>query len=300
MKAYKSTISKILLIALIGIAISCIPNEYGDVFPYSPFVQITTPAVKISENAEPAQATVTFQYVGPTLTQDLTVNLGVTLDGPGDDVTLPASTVVIKANEFTGSTVVTFEDNVVNDGNKVITIQMLSTSSDVVSIATPLTAKDKSVVTIVDDDCPFDISEYVGSYKLDMELAADFLFSAGDYPDNTVVLTAGDDPNTLVDPDFGLINTFSEGARDAVAVTIKLDPATLAASMVGDPFDFLDGSHTDNAVVAYNAAPNRRVFTNGDEPGQLSTCSKTFVVHATITREDGSVGQVLTLTYVKQ
>jgi hypothetical protein len=293
----KKFIARILFTAIIGIAASCVPDEYGTTFDYKPFVQITTNAVKVSENTEPAQATVKFQYVGPTLTQDLTVNLSLTLDGPSADITQPPATVVIKAGDFSATSVVTFKDNFVNDGNKVLTIQMLSTSSEAVAIATPLTAKDKGVVTIVDDDCPFDINDYVGTYKLDMELAADFLFSAGDYPDNTVVLTAGTDAGTLVDSDFGFL---SQAGRNPVPVTIKLDPTTLSASIVGDPFDFLDGSHTDNGVVAYNAAPNRRVFTNGDQPGELSTCSKSFVLHATITREDGSVGQELTLTYVKQ
>ena len=296
----KTFISRLLSIVIIGIAMSCVPDEYGTTFPYSPFVQITTTAVKVSENADPAQAAVKFQYVGPALSQDLTVNLGVSLVGPGNDVTQPPASVVIKAGEFSTTSVVSFKDNLINDGNKVLTIQMLSTSSDAVAIATPLTLKDKGVVTIVDDDCAFDISEYVGTYKLDMVLAADFIFSAGDYPDNTVVLAAGDEANTLVDPDFGILNSGTGGARNAVPVTIKLDPTTLTASIVGDPFDFLDGSHTDNAVVAYNSAPNRRVFTNDTEPGELSTCSKTFVLHATITREDGSIGQHLTLTYVKQ
>jgi hypothetical protein len=293
----KNLIARILSIAIIGIAVSCVPEEYGTKFDYSPFVQITTAAIKVSENAEPAQATVKFQYVGPALSQDLTVNLGITLDGPSTDVTQPAASVVIKAGEFTTTSVVAFKDNFVNDGNKVLTIKLVSTSSDAVAIATPLTSKDKGVVTIVDDDCPFDIADFVGTYNLDMVLAADFLFAAGDYPDNTVVLAAGVDANTLVDPDFGFL---SQSGRAAVPVTIKLDPATLSASIVGDPFSFLDGTHTDNAVVAYNAAPSRRVFTNSAEGGQLSTCAKSFVLHATITREDGSVGQELTLTYVKQ
>src|ERR1041385_3003562 len=234
----KKFIAKILSTALIGAAISCVPDDYGSTFDYNPFVQVTTPAVKVSENANPAQATMTFQYVGPTLSQDLTVNLGITLNGPSADVTQPATTVVIKAGEFSTTSVVTFKDNFVNDGNKVLTIQVLSTSSEAVSVATPLTAKDKGVVTIIDDDCPFDINEYVGTYKLDMVLAADFIFSAGDYPDNTVVLAAGDDANTLVDPDFGFL---SQGGKAAVPVTILLDPTTLSSSIVGDPFDFLDG-----------------------------------------------------------
>jgi hypothetical protein len=52
-------------------------------------------------------------------------------------------------------------------------------------------------------------------------------------------------------------------------------------------------------VVAYNSAPSRRVFVN-KQVGQLATCSKTITIDAYIRREDGSIGQHLIMTYVKQ
>lgn len=294
----KKSISKLLYIALVlCFAAACVPEEYGTTFDYSPFVQVLTPTVNISENAEPAQAVVQVQYVGPTLSEDLTVTVQVTLDGPGDDVTLPGTSLVIKAGEFTANSVVTFANNLFNDGNKVVTVKLASTSSPDVALATEGTMKNLAVVTIVDDDCPFDVSEWVGAYVMDMTLDLDFVFGAGDYPDNSLTLEAGDQPNTLVDTDFMFL---SAADLDPVAVTFEFDPEAATANIVGTPFTFGDGSSDDNTVRAYNDAPNRRFFTNGDTPGELSTCAKSFVIKAKIRREDGSVGQVMTFRYVKQ
>ncbi len=294
----KKIISKLLYVALIlSFAAACVPEEYGTKFDYTPFVQVTTPTVSISENADPAEAVVKVQYVGPKLSQDLTVTFQVTLDGPGDDVTLPGATVVIKAGEFTANSVVTFENNFFNDGNKVVTLKLASTSSPDVVLATEGTKKDLGVVTIVDDDCPFDVSEWVGAYKMDLTLDKDFIFPAGEYLDNSLTLEAGDQPNTLIDTDF----MFLSGADlDPVPVTFEFDPVAATANIVGTPFTFGDGTSDDNTVHAYNDAPNRRFFTNGDASGELSTCSKSFIIRAKVRREDGSVGQVMTFRYVKQ
>jgi hypothetical protein len=221
----KNIISKIILLALITMCISC-NSDYKSNFGYTPFVQVTSNKVSKSENA--GGATVNFQYVGPSLKQDLTVNLEVTLTGPNTGITLPATTAIIKAGEFTGSSTVA----VVNDfdfvGDRKITVKILSTSSPDVVPATVGTTKDQSIVTIVEDDCPFDISEYIGDYVLDMNLEFGFLYAAGDYPDNAITLTAGAGSNTLVDPDFGFI---SGTGRAAVPVTIKLNPSAATASI---------------------------------------------------------------------
>ncbi|CAN5165437.1 hypothetical protein BH09BAC3_BH09BAC3_31070 [soil metagenome] len=290
MKKISTIFSLLLLLA----ATAC-NNDFKSTYGFAPFIQVTTPTLSKSENS--GNVVVQYQYVGPKLTQDLTLNLEVTkTSGTGVGITLPPATATIKAGEFGGTSTVVVVNDFTFNGNTVITIAVLSTSNPAIVAATPKTLKDKAVVTVVEDDCPYVAADYIGSYNLRWNIEFDFIYAAGDYPDNPVSLTAGAGANTVVDPDFGFL---ADTGRAAVAVTFKLDPSTASASISGTPFNFTNGTSDANAFVAYNSAPNRRVFVN-KQVGSLGTCAKTIVIDSYIRREDGSIGQHMINTYVKQ
>ncbi len=204
-----------------------------------------------------------------------------------------SGSVSIPAGSFSDTVKINILDDLATDGAKDLVLTLKSVSN---GLKPGIGTLGKSTtIKIADNDCPFTLSDYVGSYNLTMKLDFGFIFAAGTYTDLDANLTLGANDNQLIDPDFGIL---SQSGRAAVPVTIQILPETQTTKTLGSSYTFADASSVTDAVYAYGVSPNQRYFT-GDGAGSLSACVKSFTVKALIRRQDGTIGQRLTLTYTK-
>jgi hypothetical protein len=226
------------------------------------------------------------------VTADIVLS-GTAVAGQDYEIVGGKTTINIPAGQYSDTIKIQLIDEFETDGNKDLIINFANISGGLK--AGIGTAGVTYTLTIADNDCPFDVNDYVGAYDMIMTLQNGFIYAAGTY-NLEATLTLGAEPNTLVDPDFGYL---AASGRAPVPVTIQIDPSTATTFTKGSNYTFGDGSSVTDAVYAYGTSPNERYFTGGGL-GNLSPCEGSFTVKALIRRQDGSVGQVLTLTYIKK
>jgi hypothetical protein len=258
------------------------------------FVQFTTSSSNTTEDGSPIVATILLG--SGSNPSGVSIPFSITTSDASRYTISPASgTIEIPAGQFSADITITPIDNLDADGNVNIELA-LGSGSIPVGIGGEGNFLTTSSLTIIDNDCPFDVNEFAGSYDLTMTLANGFIYAAGTYEELTTTLQVGTEPNTLVDIDFGYLGA---SGRTPARVPLLFDESTATVRVQGSAFTFADGSTVTDATYAYGASPNQRYLT-GDGEGQLLTCSKSFTVNALIRRQDGSVGQILTLTYTKK
>lgn len=132
------------------------------------FVQFESSAVDIVENsATPVTATVLFGGDLSKNTDGITVNFEVISDDNTRYTVSPAGgSVTIPAGESSADITITPVDNVLVDGNAEVTVKLLDTSSLPVGIGGENTNFNELVITIVDNDCPVAINDFVGTYSV--------------------------------------------------------------------------------------------------------------------------------------
>jgi hypothetical protein len=213
-----------------GLFISCeedlIIYDEGD-----GFVQFSSSSGSIEEGAlEPSISTV---LLGAGENPDgVTVNFTVTADDPSRFTVEPADgTVTIPAGEFTADITITPVDNITVDGDMDIVIDLTTASSLPVGIGGEGINFASRTVTLVDDDCPVDINNFIGTYNVaevftsgvneGLSLAAAF----GEAYQIEMVAQPGDDTGTkLVITNSAGFNTY---LIDGTVMTLQACPGTV-------------------------------------------------------------------------
>lgn len=152
-------------------ACDAVNSDLVNEFDYDPFVSFDRSSVEVDENAEAGTATVNIILTGPAQSADIVVELSAKVSENGEGiVTLPSATsVTIPAGEFSVPYTISYLNNEISDGNKVIDLAITGASG--FAIATEKTGVATSKIVIVDDDCPL-VGDWVGSYIVEEEFTA--------------------------------------------------------------------------------------------------------------------------------
>jgi hypothetical protein len=285
MKKY-ITIILTVLIAAVGceeVNQTLSPNLYNASFAGS---GVTLGESNVESYVIPIKLTASAQ------SSDTQVTLSVSGTGvEGKDYSLITSAVTIPAGEFFTNAEIELLDDFEEDGEKTIVLEIVSVSNGL-KAGLDGTVGNKYTLTIADNDCAFDINEFVGSYDVKLNNAAAFLYSAGVVCCLETTLSLGSEPNTLIDSDFyGLVSGGLASANPAVS--IKFNNADLSNITVA-----LDPS----PQFGYLSGANGR--QHEQQPGNLGsafTCDKKFTVNFLIRRLNGlTIAQTATLTYTKK
>ncbi len=217
----------VLLIAVLPMMWSC-GDEEPILFTESPYVSFQAETGNVGEN-NAAGATITVARsttdVSGSLTVDLTVSgvystttsffdAGTSADGT---FALSSTSITFEANEAVKSVTLSSVDDALSSGDKTVTVTISAVSDPSIKIGTP-GPDDRfsvSVITIIDDDCPIDLSEFEGAWT---------------YVDATGTV------NSCCED--GSLNGFGFPAADAnVTLTADAsDPTGTTATLSGGPF----------------------------------------------------------------
>jgi hypothetical protein len=237
----------------------------------------------------PSAAIVRINRATSDLSKDLVVNFNVSgryigLDGDGNEIDLGAiptagvyslsspNSITIKAGEAFAFLTVTAIDNVDRDFDKKLTITIQNTSDASLGIGYPGPDKKGAsiVVTILDDDCPLVIGDYVGTLKV-VDKAA-----VSDPTDHTYNVTS------------------VQTGPNSIRITNLFDPATRYPSPTPcpAPVDIVFNLTTKDVIltpatqVAYYRAGTcpgtsnpRVVFLDVAKPSKINTCGRSFTLN---------------------
>lgn len=137
-----------------------------------------------------------------------------TVEGGANQVTIPAgaSTATIQINAL---------DNSDRDGERELTITLTSTSNGEVGYTGPDKLKSVFILTIDDNDCPFDIDTFIGTYQATETRDVITAFrSGGDVTNYNVIITGEDGSSRLTITDF---LSFTSLDRDPESIFIDID-----------------------------------------------------------------------------
>jgi hypothetical protein len=140
-------------------------------------------------------------------------------------------------------------------------------------------------LNIADDDCAFDVNNFVGNYTIEITSEAAFGLPSGLYVSETT-LKLGVTQNTLVDENFW------DFGPNSVTITLDpADPANLIAKLVGSP-----------QQVYLNASGLPRFAIQGSQPlGSFNTCQSGITLKIELTRQDGvTVANRSVIRYIKK
>lgn len=247
-----------------------------------------------SSRGEANEEAVSFpiKLMAPAQSQDVTVEILVSGTAvEGEDFELLTPTVTIPAGEFFADVEVDLFDDFDEDGSKTIILEIGSVSGGLKSGLTDGSVGKKNTITIADNDCALDLSEFVGAYDVELDNAAAFVYGAGVLCCLETNLQLGAEPGTLVDTDFyGLVSGGFANANAAVRLVVDgSNPANITVALNPSP------------VLGYtNAAGAPRNYRQQATLGTLFTCDKKFTVKFEIVDGAGAVRQVTTLTYTKK
>jgi hypothetical protein len=272
---------KVIMLSMLVLVTACFEERDNSID--KTWVSFDETAIEIPENNEdPIEASIT--YSGPLRNEPIQVNYTISSpDGAvlGEDYILPETSGIVTIPA--GQSSVTFDvveilDNDAEDGNRPIVVTIESAAGLTIGFPGPDQLKKSATITIVDNDCAFDIADFIGQYDVEVQNAGTFGYGAtsGTY---STSLEAGTEPNSLVDPGFW---EFSPAQ-------MIIDPTTLTVTMDGTQYAYTNASGLD------------RFWGEGDEAGALSTCNLTFTVNAVIYLQDqATVANIMTLTYTRK
>ncbi|GIV36831.1 MAG: hypothetical protein KatS3mg032_1210 [Cyclobacteriaceae bacterium] len=228
-------------------------------------VRFSGTSASVSEDATTV-TTVQVHFAGPSPAEDIQVEFSVTGGVAGTDFEFVGSsgtTVTIPAGEFFATFSVRPVDNLVADGNKTIVFEITSVSGGL-SAGLGLVGK-KFTYTIVDNDCPFEVANFTGTYDCDEP----------GYGVYEVTLEAGAEPNTV------LINNFWD-AGATIYVVFDPDSNTLEVPDQPTGLDFGGPLHVMGS-------------------GTYAACDGNFSYNYVVYRpSDGTVFDDNTHTYTKR
>lgn len=129
------------------------------------FIQFASPSASLQEGDESVVTTILLG--SGTNDSGVTVNFTVTSSDPSRyNVTPSSGSLEIPAGEFSADIVIEPIDNLLVDGDEVITLELSTGSSVPVGIGGEGNEGVSRTITIIDDDCPVDINAFVGTYSV--------------------------------------------------------------------------------------------------------------------------------------
>lgn len=159
MKNILYKITSIAILVLATIVVGC--DEELTIFEGPYHARFSGTSVSVNESAS-TENTIRIHFAGPKPTEPITVEFSVTGGVAGTDFNLIGSnSLTIPAGDFFASFKVSPINNNVASGNRVITFEITSVSNGI-SAGLGLVGK-KYTYTIVDDDCPFVVSNFTGT-----------------------------------------------------------------------------------------------------------------------------------------
>ena len=220
-----------ILFASLGLLVSCeedlVVFDEGD-----GFIQFSSSSASIGEGAlEPSVSTV---ILGAGENPDgVTVNFTITADDPSRFTIEPSTgTLTIPAGEFSADITITPVDNVTVDGDMDIVLDLTTSSSLPVGIGGEGLQAASKTVTLIDDDCPVDINNFIGTYDVSEIFTSgtnEGLTLAGAFGESyqiEMVAQPGDDTGTkLVITNSAGFNTY---LTDGTVMTLQACPGTVA------------------------------------------------------------------------
>ncbi len=160
-------------LVLLLIAFVCFTSCEEDLIVYDTpngFLQVAAETASVTEN-DPSDVVTTFLYGGSSNVSGITVNYTVTGDTSRFNLTPSTGSVEIPAGEFSASIVLTAIDNFASDGNEDVVIT-ISDGSLPVGIGGEGNFSVSKTITIIDDDCPITINDWVGTYSVAEQFTA--------------------------------------------------------------------------------------------------------------------------------
>lgn len=234
------------------LTISCEDLSTPNLGDNEQWIQFEFATSTVSESAAEPLA-VPVLYASGTNDSELSVNFTYTASSTeGYEITPSNGVVTIPAGEFVGYIYVTpIDDDVTNDD---ITIDFTLSSNDIpLGLAGEGIYNTTSQVTIVEDDCPLVLSEFVGTYSADEE-GYDVIYEVSVTYDES-------NPNVL---------TFSNLWDVGGTTTLTLDNSDPANPIIY----FQDGEYLYNNPD-YGAAATYNPSALGDvDRSTFRTCSK--------------------------
>ncbi len=227
-------------------------------------VRFSGSSASVSENST-TPTNIQVHFAGPVTSEDIQVELTISGGVQDEDFELSvgSNTITIPAGEFFASFTVLPIDNVVADGNKTIIFEITSVSGGY-QPGLGLVGK-KFTYTIVDNDCPFEVSNFTGTYNCDEP----------DYGVYEVTLSPGSLPNSVK------INNFWDYG---LTIYVVFDPGSNVVEVPDQP-----------TGISSSGSPLHVVGT-----GTYAACEGTFSYNYRIYRlSDGYVFDENTHTYTK-
>lgn len=166
------------------------------------FVQFAQTKASIVENStEPIVVTVLFGGSADQNSTGVTVNFDLTSSDASRYSIMPAGgSLMIPAGEVEANIILTPINNLFVDGNADISIALATSSSVPVGLAGAGLAFNTLEITIVDDDCPISINDFVGTYSVDENFTAgnNSPFGLNDFFGESYQLEMALDPTDVV------------------------------------------------------------------------------------------------------
>ena len=257
---------------LLGTVVSCDPET----LVYDPgdgFVQTSSEAVSVTEQAGAATPVTISVFVGSASNPNgVSVDYTISSSDPTRyTLSVPASgTLDIPAGEFTNSEIqITAVDNLVVDGSIDVTVTLETSSSLPIGIGGEGNNFTSTVVTLIDDDCPFVAADWEGVYTVSEAFTgppnAPLGFSDFFGESYQVEITAdATDPTGLtliVTNSLGFDTYITEGTR----IAIDACPG-LFTFPDGDP-EIAVFTNLTPATATFSEVGGRKFSANGDSNG---------------------------------
>jgi hypothetical protein len=265
MKNILYRISSIAILVLATIVVGC--DEELTVFEGPYHARFSGTSASVNESAT-TETTIQVHFAGPKPTEAITIEFSVTGGAAGTDFNLIGSnSLTIPAGEYFASFKVSPINDDVASGNKVITFEITSVSNGI-SAGLGLVGK-KYNYTIVDDDCPFKVSNFTGTL-----VAVEPGYSGSPYD-----VSSAEDPTN---PNAIIIDNFWDYGGEVKYIfdpaSNKVDLPTQDVVMGGDTY----------------------VVSSGGQ-GLYEACNNKFVVPYKVTlKANGSVQDENTHTFTKK
>ena len=135
------------------------------------FIQFASTSADLAEN-NTAGLTTTVLFGGASNDNGITVNYTVTSDDNTRFTDMNNGTVEIPAGQRSAEIVIVPVDNARTDGNLEIVLELSTSSDKPVGIGGEGVNSNTKTITIVDNDCPINLDDWVGTYTVQEEFSA--------------------------------------------------------------------------------------------------------------------------------
>lgn len=228
----------------------------------------TTSIIDLNRSTTNLSAPITIEFsIEATYTEDSDFH------DAGDDasdqfvITPSDGKLVIPANQAVGKIVITTIDDIRATGDKLVKLTITSTSNNEMNLGFPGPDANNRIhnFTIIDDDCPIDLSTWAGTYKV-----SSFCGAPGSTNDGFCL-----DQNGFYSPDdVSSIVTLTPDASDPVGIKAILSGGIL----------------TDDVNITFNTCPQTVSFSGGPYGLSFSVSGSQGTIVPVLQPEEFGVG----------